>query len=152
MSSFIGKGATSSSPKLFPYNCNTASLQQWAAVIYDSADAGNSVKAPTAANNAGWAGFLADAQPAAGTTAGVVYNFARMPGEKVPVLLVASEAVTVGDPLCIANTSGHVRKWLLASDDDGTIVAFAEQTVTAGATAELIQARIAGFDVHKDAS
>lgn len=152
MSTFIGKGASSSALRLFPYTLNTASLQQWAAVIFDSSDAGNSVKAPTAANNSGWAGFLADAVPSTGTTSGVVYNFARMPGDKIPVLLAATEAVVVGDPLVIANTSGHLRKWAIGTDDDGTIVAYAEQTVTAGATAELIQGRIAGFEVHKDAS
>lgn len=152
MSTFIGKGATSSAIRLFPYTLKTASLQQWACCVYDSSDDGNSVKAPAAANAAGFAGFLADAVPSGGTTAGLVYNFARMPGDKIPVLLAATEAVTVGDPLVVANTSGHLRKWALASDDDGSIVAFAEQTVTAGAAAEVIQARIAGFDVHKDAS
>ena len=87
MSTFIGKGATSSALRLFPYTCNTASLSQWAAVIYDSADAGNSVKAPTAEANAGFAGFLADYPGSSGTSSGVVYNFACQPGDKVPALL-----------------------------------------------------------------
>ena len=34
MSSFIGKGATSSALRLFPYTLNTASLQQWVDDLY----------------------------------------------------------------------------------------------------------------------
>ncbi len=150
MSTFIGLGATSSALKLFPYTSNTASMAQWSAFIYDTSVSGNTVKAPAGDAPLGFAGFLADNPGTSGTAVGVVYNFARMPGDKIPALIVASATVTVGNALVIANTSGHLRAYVNGSDDDVSIVAYAEQTMTAGGTAEICQVRIAAFDVHKD--
>jgi hypothetical protein len=150
MSEFVGLAATMMAPRLKAYTLATAGLFRGAVVMRDSSAAGEKVKAPTGALVLGLCGVLVDEVDSGGTDANTVYNFAIQPGDIVPVLLDAGQAVTVGDKLVASDTDGSVKAYSDAGGDDNcTIIGFAEETRTAGAANELIKVRLAIFDIDQ---
>lgn len=107
---------------LFPATINTASLNEGAAVIYDT---GNQVKAPTGALALGFAGLIADVVPAAtGTVVGTDINLQR---NKIGMGLLKNGFTTSrGTPLVIADTAGNLRPFVDGTDTNCEIVGTAE--------------------------
>jgi hypothetical protein len=139
---FIGlSSAAKGRERLYAYKCNTAGLLEGAVFMFDGSVNGQLVKAPTGAAVAGVAGVLADVVNATtGTVVGTDINLQK--DGVANVLLKAGEAVVAGDALVVAGTDGSVRKLNTGTDDGADIVGYSEVARTAGATNELIPARV----------
>lgn len=125
-----GLAAARTPGEIIPVRVNTSSLKEGAVVIWDSAQAKNSVKAPTGAGCTGVAGVLVDVLDSAGTVSGQMYNIQRT--GTCGVLLKTSEGVTVGGYLQVADTDGSVKA--LGSTDSCDVVGKTRQTLTASAS------------------
>lgn len=128
MSTFYGLAASRSPGQIESVRINTTGLKQYAVVIWDSAQAGKSCKAPTAAGNTGVAGVIIDELDSSGTVSGSYYNIQKT--GKCPVLLDAGQAVTVGGYLQVSDTDGSVKA--LGTTDQCDVVGKSCQTLTAG--------------------
>ncbi len=148
---FIGKSFAPKRDKVYAYQCNTASLKEGAAMVYDTSASGQLVKAPTGAAVLGFAGLVADVLGSSGTAVGIDINLQRT---GIGMGLIATGiTVTVGDELVIADTAGTLRSFALGSDDDCDIVGVCETTKTAGSATESILVNLdKQRSVHKDAS
>jgi len=135
---FIGLSSTRFGGDTKQYQVNTASLKEGAVVIHDSSVAGQKVKAPTGAGNTGIAGVITNAQSASGTAVGdsVDVQYTGIAN----VLLKATEAVTVGGKVIIADTDGSVKA--LGTTDSCDILGVSLITKTAGAANEMIPVRL----------
>lgn len=128
MPTFIGLTAARTDGKTKMVRVNTTGLKEGAIVIHDSAQAGDSVKAPTGAGNTGIAGVLIDVLESAGTTSGSYYRIQQT--GTCAVLLDAGQAVTVGGKVIISDTDGSCKA--LGTTDSCDILGVALQTLTAG--------------------
>ena len=140
---FIGlSSAAKGRERLYAYQCNTAGLKEGAVFMFDSAAAGQLVKAPTGTAVKGVAGVLADVVNAAtGTVVGTDINLQK--DGIANVLLSAGETVAEGQGLVTKGTDGSVMGFVKATHKDCDIVGYSEVARTAGGGSnELIPARI----------
>ena len=141
-SEFIGLGMAPRRGKLYPYQINSAGLKEGAVVMFDASANGQLVKAPTGAAVAGVAGVIADVlNVTTGTVIGTDVNLQI--DEIGMVILKNGLTVAPGDALVVAGTDGSVRKLDSTTDDGADIVGYSQVAKTAGATNEMILARIA---------
>lgn len=141
----VGTGFSANVPFTVPAIVYSAGLQGGAAVVWDTSNEG--VKAPGGAEVTGFAGFITNAQPAAGTVSGDSIDLQNV-GVAVG-LLKAGEAVTAGDLLVIAGTDGSLKAYDDAGDDNLSIVGVALVTLTAGSQNNTIPVQCQQWNVNK---
>ena len=139
---FQGLAMAPKRDKLYAYQVNSNGLAEGAAVVVDSSVSGGAAKAPTGAAVKGFAGLIADVLKAGtGTVSGNEYNLQRS-GIGLG-LLAPSTAVTYGQQLVIADTSGRLRPYNHGVDADCDIVGTSE--VTLGSSSDT-QAMLVNLD------
>ena len=142
----IGTGAAAVVPFTLPYTVYSASLQGGAAVVFDSSNFG--VKAPAGAAALGFAGLIANQQSSSGTASGDRVDI-QIAGIGVGIL-DAGQTVTYGQELIISDTDGSLKAYANGSNDDCSVVGYALESKTAGASNESLLVQLVPFNVHKD--
>ena len=124
------------------YLVHSGSLQEGAVVVFSGSGDAQNVQAPAGAAAKRVAGVIMDQQPSAGTTSGDVVNVQTL-GIGLG-LLVAGGTAAEGDPLIVANSSGHLKVWTNETDVD--VVGYSLANMTAGSNADAIPFRL---NIHR---
>lgn len=138
MSTTYGLAASRTGGEIIPVRVNTAGLVEGAIVMWDSAQAKGSVKAPTGAGVVGLAGVLVGQIESGGTASGSEYQM-QISGI-CPVLLDAGQTVTVGNKVIASDTDGSGKA--LGTTDQCDVLGTALQTLTAGSANDLIMVQL----------
>lgn len=144
--SLIGLGVpVNTAAKYIPSKVYSASLQQGAALVADATNFG--CKAPGAAAAPGFMGILGNQQTSSGTASGDAIDL-QIEGVAL-CLLTAAATATFGGELVIGGTDGSLRPYVAATDDEASIVGIAQQTITAGASAQPFSVLLRPYTVHQ---